>query len=262
MPEDVHHSLDLDVGVDRISARARLVSIEFKSSTAFGEGKVRPSEHSGNPSGTEDGGWGGLSTSSPSSTDTIEGVGEAEGPRVRTSLKIELPRFRDLTGFPTPNSLKSGVDVDHGRVLFEVPTDDPKSRGDCGGKAISRVPQITHTSNGLKHSPKQFKPFAQEPTYLITRRRRSPASAACLGTANQIGFMFPNAIMCRRDPVSAEHRTTAGRAIEEEKSTDAADIPQHEWTACVWRKHHVPVFAGISCVEFIMCKFPSVYWRC
>ena len=57
MPEDVHHSLDLDVGVDRISARARLVSIEFKSSTAFGEGKVRPSEPLDNPSGTEDGGW-------------------------------------------------------------------------------------------------------------------------------------------------------------------------------------------------------------
>ena len=53
--------------------------------------------------------------------------------------------------------------------------------------------------------------------------------------------MFPNVIMRRRDSVSAEHRTTTGRAIVEEKSTDAADIPQHEWTACAWRKHHVPM---------------------
>ena len=101
MPEDVHHSPDLDVGVDRISARARLVSIESKSSTA----SVKARFAYPNP-------WtirrvprmaAGLSVSSPSSTNTIDSVGE-EGPRVRTSLKIELPRFRDFTGFPTPNS--------------------------------------------------------------------------------------------------------------------------------------------------------------
>jgi hypothetical protein len=94
MPETVHHSLDLDGGgVDRISARVRLVSNESKSPMAFRGGNVRLCKPSGNPEGTEDDGWGGLSASFASSTNTIDDVGE-EGPRVRTSLRclpIEVP---------------------------------------------------------------------------------------------------------------------------------------------------------------------------